>query len=136
MTEAQKQQIMELREKGFVFADIAKELGISVNSVKSFYRRHTCTAPAETPHSENLCKQCGAELVNTPGHRQKIFCSPVCRQKYWLEHGEQMQHNSLVTINCPVCGRAFSDYKGHHRKYCSHACYISHRYGGAAYESE
>ena len=68
MTEAQKQRIMELRKKGCVFADIAKELGISVNSVKSFYRRHTCTAPVETPHSENLCKRCGAELVNTPGH--------------------------------------------------------------------
>ena len=76
-----------------------------------------------------FCKYCGAKLINTPGHRQKSFCSAICQRDFWREHRDLMRHPSFVTTTCPVCGCIFSDYKGHHRKYCSHACYITDRYG-------
>ncbi len=150
MTGLQKQQITEMRSKGFVFAEIAAELNLSINSVKSFCRRNDVvpekkkeaeiieppvTTSASAQHSG--CKRCGAELVNTPGHRQKTFCSVSCRQKYWWEHRDLIQHHSFITITCPACGHIFSDYAGHKRKYCSHACYIADRYRkGDADESE
>lgn len=145
MTEIQKIQIQEMRSKGLKFADIASKLNLSINSVKSFCRREnimpakkneaqTISASSTIRHSS--CKHCGAELVNTQGHRQKIFCSAACQQLYWRAHPDLMKHRAVVTRKCPACGKAFSDYKGHNRKYCSHACYINYRYGGTARESE
>lgn len=76
-----------------------------------------------------LCKRCGSPLVNTPGHRQKIFCSKSCQERHWREHRNIMLCGSLVSCICSGCGKEILDYKGHHRKYCSHQCYISVRYG-------
>lgn len=130
MTEQQKEKITELRKNGEPISVIAEKMKLSVNSVKSFCRRNTVTPV------KNACKRCGQPLINTPGHRQKTFCSAVCRQKYWRENSDLINHISFVTLICPACGQPFSDYKGHHRKYCSHACYIGHRYGGAANGTE
>ncbi len=75
------------------------------------------------------CKCCGAPLVNTPGHRQKTFCSKSCQERYWREHRNITLCASLVSCTCLGCGKEILDYKGHHRKYCSHQCYIRVRYG-------
>lgn len=157
MTEIQKQQIIALRTKGLVFAEIANQMNLSINSVKSYCRRNeivpdaTASIVSEPEHideatagslpesaceSRSTCKLCGETLVNTPGHRQKTFCSAFCQRKYWRGHRGLMRHPSFITTTCPNCGQTFSDYAGHKRKYCSHACYISHRYGGASYEPE
>lgn len=157
MTEIQKQQITALRIKGLVFAEIAAKLNLSINSVKSYCRRNaivpdaTVTSVSEPEHiekptsdfqpeptyeSHTTCKLCGEPLVNTPGHRQKTFCSAFCQRKYWRQNKSLMQHPSFITTTCPNCGQTFSDYAGHKRKYCSHSCYITHRYGGVSYESE
>lgn len=83
------------------------------------------------------CKLCGETLVNTPGHRQKTFCSAFCQRKYWRQNRSLMRHPSFITTTCPNCGHTFSDYAGHKRKYCSHTCYIKARYGkGDVNESE
>lgn len=134
MTEIQKQQIQTMRSNGLVFADIAEKLHLSVNSVKSYCRRKAIQKQAVT---SALCKHCGAVLINTPGHRQKTFCSAACQQKYWWENRNLMQHHALISVTCPACGKSFTAYKGHHRKYCSHTCYIADRYRKAdAHESE
>ena len=130
MTDLQKEKITELRKNGVSISVIAEEMNLSVNSVKSFCRRNTVTPV------KNVCKRCGQPLINTPGHRQKTFCSAACRQKYWRENSDLINHISFVTLTCPACGEPFSDYKGHHRKYCSHACYIGYRYGGTANGTE
>jgi len=64
--------------------------------------------------------------------KKPVVC-PVC--------GERIPEEKLVTLpdggyafTCPACGKQFSDYAGHRRKYCSHSCYITHRYGGVSYE--
>jgi len=135
LTEIQKQQIQIMRSNGIVFAEIAEKLHLSVNSVKSFCRRKNIRMQENisSPH----CKQCGAVLINTPGHRQKKFCSVFCQQQYWRTHSELMQHKAVITSVCLVCGKSFTDYKAHHRKYCSHSCYIADRYGKAdVHESE
>jgi endogenous inhibitor of DNA gyrase (YacG/DUF329 family) len=130
MTDLQKEKITELRKNGESISSIAEKMNLSVNSVKSFCRRK------DVSPMKDGCKRCGQPLVNTPGHRQKTFCSASCRQKYWRENSNLIKHISFVSLICPACGKTFSDYKGHHRKYCSHACYIGHRYGGAANGTE
>ena len=131
MTDLQKQKITEMRAIGIGYGKIAVTLQVPESAVKSFCRRHVNTAATQNKPilALNCCKYCGAELINTPGHRQKSFCSAICQRDFWREHRDLMRHPSFVTTTCPVCGCVFSDYKGHHRKYCSHACYITDRYG-------
>lgn len=143
MTESQKQQITEMRRQGKKYAEISDSLTIPVGTIKAFCSRsHTKPSAASmavtsVSHEKERCKRCGQPLVNSPGHRQKTFCSAACRRKYWQENTELMRHPSFVTITCPACGKVFSDYAGHRRKYCSHACYIASRYRKAdAHESE
>ena len=73
MTNSQTEQILIMRNKGYGYKKIAKELDISENTVKSVLRRK---------NDEPCCKNCGAFLHNTAGHRQKIFCSAKCRYAY------------------------------------------------------
>ena len=40
MTKEQKALVVKLRDQGMTFAAIAEKLDISVNSIKSFYRRN------------------------------------------------------------------------------------------------
>ena len=141
MTDLQKQQITQMRKQGRTYSEISDSLSIAVGTIKAFCSRKVPKAPAlapvvQAPTTEGYCKRCGQPLINTPGHRQKTFCSSACQRKYWQENKEMLRHDSFVTITCPACGKQFSDYAGHHRKYCSHSCYITHRYGGASYETE
>ena len=137
MTDIQKKQITEMRTNGMIFASIASELSLSINSVKSFCRRKNimpmikskCEMNSSPIPQNDRCKHCGKKLVNTPGQRQKTFCSRFCQQLYWREHPELMNHTAIILKRCPACGKEFSDYRGHSRKYCSHACYITDRYG-------
>ena len=127
MTEQQKKQITELRKNGMSYNTIADAVSLSLGTVKAFCSRH---AIEHRPDSKPTgCKRCGDEIINTPGHRQRIFCSAECQRLYWREHPELMNHTAIIQKRCPACGKEFSDYRDHSRKYCSHACYITDRYG-------
>ena len=121
MTEQQKDNIVALRRKGLNYPQIADEMGISVNTVKSFCRRYDA--------NKGLCKNCGAPLVQIPKQKPKTFCTDCCRQTWWKRHPDQMKHRALLPLTCENCGREFQGYADAHRKYCCHACYIQHRYG-------
>lgn len=58
MTEKQKADIIELRSKGLKYSDIADRLQLSINTVKSFYRR--CKDTVSSAH----CKCCGRLLAS------------------------------------------------------------------------
>lgn len=122
MTALQKAKVQELRSSGLSYAGIAAALNISVGTIKSFCSRHIVQS------STGACKRCGGKLVNTPGHRQKTFCSTECRQLYWQENPSLIRRRSAVTQVCIGCGTEFIDYADRHRKYCSHRCYIADRY--------
>ena len=132
MTEEQKSQIKAFRNNGLGYKLIAKELGISVNSVKSFCRRNELcdTSKDETPR----CEQCGKALQNIPGKKKKRFCSDRCRQTWWNSHLDIVKRKAVYVYICPVCRKEFSVYGNAKRKYCSHQCYVEGRYGGAGNE--
>ena len=60
MTNEQKKMIEEYRRKGVGYKQIAKERGLSPNSVKSFCRRnHLSNEDLKQNESESFCEQCG-----------------------------------------------------------------------------
>ena len=152
MTDTEKRTAERMRAEGCSYNIISQTLGISLSTVKSHIRRRAKKDPqievirnpsantvilritdsesATLPHPTGIyCKRCGVPLVNTPGHRQKTFCSKSCQERYWREHRNISLCASLVSCTCPGCGKEILDYRGHNRKYCSHQCYIAVRYG-------
>lgn len=147
MTEAQKQSIHVLRGQGLPFSRVAQEVGLSVNTVKSFCRRGGLPAKVPSKESEikenkeenakkeahpiaqgNGCKCCGKALHHLPKAKPKQFCGGACRAKWWNARREGANRRGLVAMPCAHCGVLFMSYAKTGRKYCSHACYIRHRY--------
>lgn len=133
VTQQQKENITALRAVGTSYGKIASELGISVNTIKSYCKRNlidnkAAHAPAQSEPADR-CPQCNAILEQSPGHRQKRFCSSKCRLAWWKAHPEHMSHRKLVSVACQHCGDVFQQYGGRTRKYCSRNCYLAHRYG-------
>lgn len=133
MTQQQKEQITKLRAVGASFGKIASILGMSVNTVKSYCKRNPISseplpAPKAVVHSDR-CPKCNTLLEQSPGHRQKRFCSPKCRMAWWALHPEQMKRRKLTDTECQHCGTVFLQYGSRPRKFCSRGCYLAHRYG-------
>ena len=128
MTNGEKVQIVQMRKRGLGCSEIALKLGMSVNTVKSYCRR-SGVKPLEkkTAQSGDVCRQCGSVLKLTPGRKRKQFCSDACRLRWWHGHREQGQNARMIV--CASCGKVFVTDRV--QKYCSHACYIQARFGGA-----
>ena len=69
MNKEQKASIIKMRSDGMTFSKIANQLQLSINTVKSFYRRN---AKIETPLE--ACMHCGKPIVRTKHKRQNKFC--------------------------------------------------------------
>lgn len=136
MTDKQKNQILRLRADGLGYGKVAQELGISVNTVKSFCRRNSAgSKPVEKSQSKlsgevTLCENCGTEIQQILKRKKKRFCCDKCRNAWWNRHLDTVKRKSLYTFICPHCGREFTVYGDKRRKYCSHECYIADRFGG------
>ena len=83
MTDEQKEIIHNLREQGVGYRKIAKVLGLSDNTVKSYCQRKGLGGMKKTTvrvDDIHVCKFCGKEVKQTPGRKEKKFCSDRCRQ--------------------------------------------------------
>lgn len=140
MTEEQKARIQKLRVDGYGYTKIARMLGLSENTVKSFCRRkglngvasEKVTVPAD--HEKHFCLCCGTEVAQNPGRKEKKFCSDRCRNQWWNSHLEQVNRKAVYEYICPCCKKPFTAYGNKNRKYCSHECYIKDRFGGDSHE--
>lgn len=94
MTNEQIEAITRLQQAGKGYRTIAAETGLSLNSVKSWCRRHpTSTSPP------SFCQQCGSAIKQIPGKRARRFCSDACRM-LWVEGAS----GSQVAQGCvPPC---------------------------------
>lgn len=124
MTDEQKQQITTMRRDGAGYGKIAVILGISINTVKSFCRRHNLV----TKKTTSVCEQCGKPIEQNPGRKRKRFCCDACRNKWWNAHPELVKRKAVYTFTCLNCGKKFSVYGNSHRKFCSHTCYVEYRF--------
>ena len=128
MTNGEKMLVAQQRKQGLGYTEIARKLGMSVNTVKSYCQRNGIKPTGKTAvQSGSTCRQCGSALEHTPGRKKKQFCSNACRMRWWHEHREMSK--TAKETKCAACGREFVTDRV--QKYCSHACYIAARFGGA-----
>ena len=127
MTKEQKTLILYYREQHMTYRQIGEKLGLSPDTVKTFCRRNTPREDRTEASASSQCRNCGAPVHPLPGRRERLFCSPACRTAYWRKHnllGKDPRY-------CAGCGALLTGGSAS-RKYCSHACYISHRFGSSA----
>ena len=122
-----KDEIKKLRLRGLGYKRIAVCLNVSANTVKSICKREGLEKIEDT--SINVCKLCGKELVFMKGKKQKKYCSDACRMKWWKNNQDKMNRKVFSIHLCKCCEREFTSYANDKRKYCSHECYIKHRFG-------
>ena len=124
-----KDEIRKLRDKGLGYKKIAVCLNVSANTVKSICKREGL----EKLDIEDFdtCKVCGEKLTHLKGKKQKKYCSDACRMKWWKNNQDKMNRQAFSTHQCKCCKREFTSYSNNKRKYCSHECYIKHRFGGS-----
>ena len=135
MNTQQKTEIASLRSKGYGYTKIAQALGLSKNTIKSYCRRNNLSGAAlesadVPPLVLTYCAECGKEITQVPGRKEKRFCSDDCRHKWWNAHPEQITRKAIYTYTCASCKKEFTAYGNSHRKYCCHACYIAERFKG------
>lgn len=132
MTAEQKYEITDLRNKGFSYAEIAKQMSISRNTIKSYCQRNNIKIATGLNKSDEMyCKQCGKKLQRISGKKKPKFCSKECRTKWWNTHPEEVNRKAIYNFTCAKCGKSFTAYGNTGRKYCSHNCYITARFGGS-----
>lgn len=136
MNQYQKEQVLALRGSGETCAYIAENLGLSVNTVKSFCRRNSIQAKPETKNGNaastdkaGACPQCGSKITPVSGRKPKKFCSDGCRVLWWNSHSGEVKRKALYTFKCASCGQDFTAYGNAKRRYCSHSCYCKDRFG-------
>ncbi|MDD6708532.1 MAG: RNA polymerase subunit sigma-70 [Ruminococcus sp.] len=102
MNKEQKASIIKMRSDGMAFPEIANQLQLSINTVKSFYRRN-----AKTKSQLEACMNCGKPIEQTKHKRQKKFCSDKCRNAWWYAHSQSRRPKRLYSHICAYCGTAF-----------------------------
>lgn len=127
MTQEQKILILHYREQHMTYRQIGEKLGLSPDTVKTFCRRKRAQSERTEESVQAQCRNCGAPVHPLPGRRERLFCSPACRTAYWRKH------NLLggTPRYCAGCDALLTGGSAS-RKYCSHACYIRHRFGSTA----
>lgn len=133
MTTEEKRKITELRKVGISYSKIADSLNLSRDTVKTFCRRNgLCQTTSAPLCAMDLCKECGSPILQKEKMKKRLFCCDDCRRSWYRKHPENINRKRTVLIKCVACGKEFSAYPKAKRKYCSHACYISARFGGEA----
>ena len=137
MTAAEKERIGKLRAQGFGATKIAKELGLSLNTVKAHLRRNPVAEakPVFETSDGSGCKQCGTPLSQLPHRKVKLFCSDCCRLAWWNSHREDISRKSAQIMVCEYCGKHFDCYGSEKRRYCSRECYFANRFGGERHDA-
>lgn len=132
MTESQKEYIKTARKRGDGYKKIAGDINLPLSTVKMYCLRSSETEDKKNiiKNQDNICRNCGKPIKSNLSHREKQFCSRECGLQWWHKHPEEMKKKAFYTNICPFCGKTFTSYGCKTRKYCSHSCYINHRYGG------
>ncbi|MCI1223797.1 RNA polymerase subunit sigma-70 [Bifidobacterium subtile] len=125
-----QEQVRTLRTAGVTYSKISEFLNLNANSVKSWCRRNNVEPDINAVRADDpegvWCRSCGTVL--TPGRRAK-FCSEACRRSWWHAHSELINRRAFYTFTCAHCGGEFEAYGNSTRRYCTHSCYIQHRFG-------
>ena len=123
MDAKQKEEIAHLRMQGMTYEQVATQLQLSVNTVKSYCQRNRLGGRKQAVSEKYFCRQCGMEVKQTLHRKLKKFCSDKCRMKWWNSNLKELHRKSGQSIVCPICKNVFIVYASANRKYCSRVCY-------------
>ena len=121
MNDLEKKRILELKEAGYGYGSIAKELGLSKSTISSFIK---------SLDGYSICKCCGKKFIQPTGVRLKIFCCDKCRFKYRRIQSNGKPIISNYEVECLGCHKKFYSYRSLKRKFCSRECFDVFRKGG------
>ena len=127
-TDGYKKEIKAMRERGFSYGDIGKQVGLSPDTVKSFCRRNAVSVDEEP--EGNFCRFCGKPVQQNPGRKEKKFCSDRCRNAWWNRNLDKFNRKANYSFTCAYCKKKFTAYGNAHRKYCFHQSYEEDRFHG------
>lgn len=127
MNTQQKETIARLRIKGYSYTAVGQEIGLKESTVKTYCSRHGLTD--SILRAKHCCKMCGAPIHSIEKRRSKVFCSDHCRAEWWNKHHRGKAQKTVYHFVCLNCGQPFESHGNKSRKYCSHNCYISARFG-------
>ena len=115
----QKQQIIKLKQEGYGYKKISKELNLPLSSV-----RYVCDKGMDDISLLGTCKRCGNTIKSIKGKKRKQFCCDRCRWDWWNSHIKEVNKKAFYTLTCKHCGKEFTAYGNQKRVYCCHECYI------------
>lgn len=132
MTDKQKHQIAAYREQGLSYMEISKKMDLSINSIKTYCKRHSLGGVRAFDGlgeaANSVCEQCQKPVIQNPGRKKKRFCSDKCRNLWWNSHLDLVKRKANYECTCMRCKKIFASYGNKNRKYCSHECYIEDRF--------
>ena len=132
MNQQQKEEIKQLRQNGLGYKRISAITGISLNTIKSYCQREKIEKVVM--EDVDKCLLCDTPLLHIKGKKHKKFCNDSCRMKWWNSHLNKVNRKAYTTHECLQCKKIFESYANDTRKYCSHACYVAHRFGGGQHD--
>lgn len=121
MTPEEKGKIIELKEKGHSYKEIADRLGLSKSTVSSVINR------SKEKAIQNKCACCGSPIKPSKTGRKRKYCSDKCRKMWWRNHGG---HRINIEAECLCCGKPIVSHVRKGRRFCSQDCYQRFRGGG------
>ncbi|MCK9479286.1 MAG: RNA polymerase subunit sigma-70 [Firmicutes bacterium] len=140
MTKYQKNMIIDCRTKGMGYKAIGNVLGLSRDIVRGFCKRCGLDGAASVMQKNIdinkehgfLCSCCNKPIKQPQVGRRRRFCSDECRRDWWKENiGKgSPKETAMYKLTCTFCKKEFTSYGNKSRKYCSHECYITDRFGG------
>ena len=119
MSFTQKDLILEYRKEGLPFREIAEKTHASEDYCRTVCSRanlHIEQKP--TVPIDGVCKQCGKQLINTPGAKAKIYCSDKCRYEYYNKQKARKAYDLI----CKYCGKKFVAFGNPKKRFCSRDC--------------
>lgn len=125
MDKKNAEQLAYLRERGMSYNEIAERLSLTREQVRSYCRRHDISVSTIV---EGTCPECGKPVVQVGRGRKRLFCCEACRRAWWKKHEQAARTTRVKEKVCACCGKPFKAYASS-RKYCSHSCYITSRFG-------
>lgn len=125
MKDSDRRKLEELWLRGHGCAKIANELGMNVNIVKLYCRRHGLSGDRQQEKipeidrdiNEPRCKCCGIFITRKNGTKKRIFCSDKCRIAWWNNHQKLVNRKAEYAFICLNCEKRFAAYGNRERKY-------------------
>lgn len=135
MTDIERSQITGMRTRGMSYGQIGKSLGIPTSTIKTYCKRAGIIPQGQQEAPlESACLCCGKLIEQARGRKQKKFCSDKCRNTWWNNNLDKVKRKATYEFVCKCRNKPFTAYGNANRKYCSHGCYITDRFGGGAHD--